>query len=67
MQRNHFKKKGYKQFLVKNKIGAPIIFKKFDFFLNFNFFHVFLVKLLNIILVEKNRNMHIFYKRKFQS
>ena len=48
MQRNHLYKKGYKQFLVKNEIGAIGIFFVFDIFFNFNFFHVFLVKVLNI-------------------
>ena len=48
-------------------INTPKRFFIFNFFLNFNFFHVFLAKVLNITLVELNRNMHIFYKKKFQS
>ena len=63
-----FVEKGYKQFLVENKTRAALGKKIIsDRFFNFNFFHVFLVKLLNIILVDQKRNMHIFYKRKIQN
>ena len=48
------------------KLGL-LEFYFWEFFFNFNFFHVFLVKVLNIISIGKNRNMHIFYKKKFQS
>ena len=47
MPGNHSLKKNYKQFLVKNEIGANTILKFFGIF--FNFFNVFLIKLLNII------------------
>ena len=67
MQRNHLQKKGYKQFLVKNETRAARNFFIFDLFSNFKNFHVFLVKVLNIISLDQNRNMHIFYKKKFQS
>ena len=33
-----------------------------DFFFNFQNFHVFLVKVLIITLVDQIRNMHTFYK-----
>ena len=36
-------------------------------FFNLKFFNVFLVKLLNEILVDQNKNMDILYKKKFQS
>ena len=62
VQRNHLKKKCYKQFLVKNEIVAAGIFLTLDLFFNFNFFHVILVILLDITSANKNKNMHIFYK-----
>ena len=31
------------------------------------FFHLFLVKVQNITLSDQNRNMHIYYKKIFQS
>ena len=51
-----FIEKDYKKKLVKNNIWVARIF-----------FHVFFVKEINIILVSQNRNMHINYKKKFQS
>ena len=38
----------------------------FDHYFKFKHFHLFFVKVLNIVLV-KNRSMPIFYKDKFQS
>ena len=64
MQRNHLLKKGYKQFLVKTKLGQ-LGKKNSEFFFKFNFFHViFLIKVLNIISSNQNRNIHIFFKKK---
>ena len=57
----------YKQFFVKNKTRVTRENLIFNDFFNFNNSHVFLVKVLDIILADKNRNMHIFYKKKFQS
>ena len=57
----------YKQFLDKNEIGAARFFLNFNSFLNFKNFHIFLVEFLNITSADKNGNMHIFYKLKFQS
>ena len=62
-----FIEKNYKQFLDKNEIGASRNFFIFNFFLNFDFFHIFFFKVLYITLFDKNRNMHIFNKEKFQS
>ena len=62
-----FIEKDYKQFLVKIETKATRILFIFDIFFNFDFFHVFLVKVLNIKSADQNRNMHSFYKRKFQS
>ena len=55
-----FMNKGYKQFLVKNEIKASISFLILDLFSNFKFFHVFLVKVLSIILDDQNRNSSNF-------
>ena len=63
MQRNHLKKKGYEQFLVKKKIGAIRKKFSFDLFFNLNFFHVFLIKVLNIISTNQNRYMHDFTRK----
>ena len=30
-----------------------------------NFFHVFLVKVIKISLIDQNRNMHLLYKKNF--
>ena len=60
VQINHLWKKDYKQFLIKNEIGAVRIFKFLTPFI-VDFFHVFLVKVLNIISIDQNRNMLIFY------
>ena len=67
MQRYCLKKKDYKRFLVKNESG--LVTKKIiiGFFFNFNFLIVFLVKALIIILVDQNRKMYIFYKKKIGS
>ena len=59
--------KNYKQILVKNKTGVARFLKNYDLFFNLNLFHVFLIKFLNMISPEKNRNMYIFYKKKFKS
>ena len=67
MQRNHLQEKGYKQLLVKNETRAARKIFISDHILNFNFFHVFVVKVLNIISLDQKRNMHIFYKIRFQS
>ena len=67
MQRNHLLKKDYKQFLVKSKTRASRKFFIFELFFNFKNFHVFLIKLLNIISIDQNQNMHIFFKKNFQS
>ena len=48
-----FTKKGTKHFLVKNKIGASRTKMIFGFIFNFNIFHVFLVKVLNIISINQ--------------
>ena len=49
----------------KNDMQAP---KKFilNFFFNFKIFRVFLVKELNITLVNQNRDIYILYKKKFK-
>ena len=60
------KKKVINNFWLKMKLGQL----EFSLFLTFsisNFFHEFSVQVLNIILANQNRNMHIFYKKKFQS
>ena len=57
------RKKVIKQFLSKNKTGAPRILFVFDLFFNLIFVHVFVVKLINITSSDKNRNMHIIYKK----
>ena len=49
------------------KLGQLESFYIFDLFMNFSIFHVFLVKILNITSIDKNRNTHIFYKKNFQS
>ena len=67
MQRNHLNKKGYKQFLVNNETGAARTKMIFHPFFNFKFFHVFLIKVINITSADQNKNMHMFYKKKFQS
>ena len=54
----------YKQFLVKNKVAQLEFLKFLTFFLILNFFHAVLVKVLNLISANQNRNMHIFYKKK---
>ena len=62
MQRNYFLEKGYKQFLLKNKTRATR--KEFicELLFSFNFFHVFFIEVLNIIL-NQNKNMHIFTRK----
>ena len=52
------------------EIGAAsnsCLFFTFFFNLNFKTFHVFLVKVLNIILADRTRSMHLFYTNFFQS
>ena len=55
----YWKKKVINNFwLIKlEKLEKKFIF---DLFYNFNFFHVFLIKMLNIISFDESRNMHIF-------
>ena len=67
VQRNYFYKKGYKQLLVRNETRAIKFIFILNLFFNFNFFHIFLVEVQNITSADRNRNMHIFYKKKFQS
>ena len=35
----------------------------FQLFYEFYFFHIFLVKVLNLILTDQNRNMHIIARK----
>ena len=62
MQRNNLQKKVVSNFLVKNETWVVRNFFIFVLFFNF-FIYVFLVKLLNITSTDKNRNMHILYKK----
>ena len=39
----------------------------FQLFFYFDFFHVFLVKVLKLSLIDQNINMHVLYKKIFQS
>ena len=39
----------------------------FSFFLNFEIFHIFLVKVLNITSFDQNRNLRTFYKIEIQN
>ena len=45
------------------KLGQ-LEFFYFELFLNFSFFHIFLVKGPNITSADQNRNTHIIYKKK---
>ena len=65
MQRNHYKKTVINLFFGQNEIGAARKFFISNFFFNFNYFHVFLVKVLNKISANQNKIIHIFYKEKF--
>ena len=67
MQNNYLLEKGYKHFLVENETGAARKIFNSEIFSILIFFHVFLIKLLNIISADQNRNMHIFLKKNFQN
>ena len=43
------------------------IIKKFKIYKFYKKFHVFFIKVLNIKLADQNRNVCIFYKKKFQN
>ena len=62
-----FKRMVIDNFWSKTKVRQLQIFFMFDLLFNFKNFHVFLVKVLNIISADQNRNMHIFYEKNFQS
>ena len=51
-------------FWSKSKLKQSDFFKKnLTFFSILNFFHVFLLKILNITSADQNKNMHILYKK----
>ena len=65
MQSDHLLKNNLRVFYV-----SKITWKHLKNYLKimFYFFHVFFkIKVLNITSVEKNRDMHIFYRKKVQS
>ena len=67
VQNVDLKNKRYKQFLVKNKTGAPR--KKFisNLFFKLKFYLVLFIKFLNIVCLDQIQKSHIFDKKKLQS
>ena len=64
MQNDDLGNKSYKQYLIKNEIGAARKKIIFDFFYELKFFYVFSFKFLNIVCSDQIQKSYIFYKKK---